>query len=104
MAPRTSAPGNTGTEAMARYDFGVVDANELAPAAMAPEAFYELGILYAAGRGVPADLVLAHKWFNIAVARGHQAAAERRAELAAEMSRDQIAAAQREARAWLQAA
>lgn len=89
---------------MARYDFGVIDANELAPAALSAEAFYELGIVYAAGRGVPADLVLAHKWFNIAVARGHQEAAARRAELAAEMSRDEIATAQREARSWLQAA
>lgn len=86
---------------MARFDFGVIDANELAPAAMSPEAFYELGIVYAAGRGVPADLVMAHKWFNIAVARGHKEAVERRSELAAEMSRDEIAAAQREARAWL---
>lgn len=89
---------------MARYDYGTIDANELAPAAQSADAFYELGILYAAGRGVPADLVLAHKWFNIAVVRGHRGAVARRTELAAEMSREEIAAAQREARAWLQAA
>jgi hypothetical protein len=46
-------------------------------------------------------LVAAHKWFNIAVARGHRPAVERRAELAQEMSTTEIAAAQREARLWL---
>lgn len=65
------------------------------------KTFYELGMMYATGRDVPANLVEAHKWMNIAVARGYQPAVERRAELAEEMAPHEIATAQREARIWL---
>jgi hypothetical protein len=51
---------------------------------------------------VEADLVVAHKWFNLAAARGNQSALVRRIELAREMSTDQIAEAQKLAREWLQ--
>ena len=34
-----------------------------------PENFFELGMIYPAGREVDADLVAAHKWFNIAASR-----------------------------------
>ena len=37
----------------------------------APDALFELGMLYATGRDVAADLVVAHKWFNLAAARGN---------------------------------
>jgi uncharacterized protein len=85
---------------MARFD---MPGNEVAmvPAQAAPEAYFELGLMYAAGRTAPADLVSAHKWLNIAVARGYRPAAERRAEIAREMSAAEIAEAQREARLWL---
>ena len=66
-----------------------------------PDALFELGMLYATGRDVAADLVAAHKWFNLAAARGN-AAMKRRVELAREMSGEQIAEAQRLAREWLQ--
>lgn len=66
-----------------------------------PAALFELGCLYAAGRDVALDYVAAHKWFNVAAARGSAVAACRRQELAAEMSAAEIAAAQREARAFL---
>jgi TPR repeat protein len=66
------------------------------------DALFELGMLYATGRDVAADLVTAHKWFNLAAARGNAAALTRRIELAREMSSDQIAEAQRLAREWLQ--
>jgi hypothetical protein len=46
-------------------------------------------------------LVSAHKWFNVALMQGYRAAAERRAELAFEMTPEQIATALREARAFL---
>ena len=36
----------------------------------APDALFELGMLYATGRDVAADLVVAHKWFNLAASRG----------------------------------
>jgi TPR repeat protein len=63
--------------------------------------YYELALRLAGGREGQADLVEAHKWLNIAVARGYAPAVQRRAELALEMSRADIAAAQREARLWL---
>lgn len=49
------------------------------------------------------DLVTAHKWFNLAAIQGHQDARVYRAELALEMSQDQIAEAQRQAREYLAA-
>ncbi|MCA1999690.1 MAG: sel1 repeat family protein [Hyphomicrobiales bacterium] len=63
--------------------------------------FIELGMDYACGRNVAADLIEAHKWFNIAALRGDVEAARRRQELAAEMNAREIAAAQRRAREWL---
>ncbi|HXG78172.1 MAG TPA: hypothetical protein VNJ31_02370 [Methyloceanibacter sp.] len=66
------------------------------------DALFELGMLYATGRDGPADLVVAHKWFNLAAARGNREALAHRIEVAREMSADQIAEAQRLAREWLQ--
>jgi uncharacterized protein len=65
------------------------------------DAFFELGMMYATGRSVPTDFVTAHKWFNIAVLKGNREAIRLRREIAAEMSDDDIAAAQRAARDWL---
>ncbi len=70
------------------------------PAPAEGEAFFELGIKYASGRSGPADLVAAHKWFNVAFARGYRTAGVR-SERAREMSAEEIAAAQREARLFL---
>ena len=68
----------------------------------APDALFELGMLYATGRDVATDLVVAHKWFNLAAARGSASALAHRIELAREMSVEQIAEAQKLAREWLQ--
>ena len=65
------------------------------------DVLFQLGVLCASGRTGPVDLVAAHKWLNLAAFRGSADAARLRKELAAEMSADQIAAAQREAREWL---
>jgi uncharacterized protein len=67
----------------------------------APDALFELGMLYATGRDVEADLVVAHKWFNLAASRGNPSALARRIEVSQEMSAEQIAEAQRLAREWL---
>ena len=64
-------------------------------------SFYELGMMFAAGRSVPADLVSAHKWFNIAAIKGSSRAAELRSELSGIMSKVEIARALREAREWM---
>ena len=66
-----------------------------------PQKLLELGILYSTGSSVPADMVLAHKWLNIAALRGNAEAARLRREIADEMSAAEIAAAQRAARDWL---
>jgi uncharacterized protein len=75
---------------------------ELAAQTGAPDALFELGMLYATGRDVDADLVVAHKWFNLAAARGNASALTYRVELAREMSAEQVAEAQKLAREWLQ--
>ena len=86
---------------MARIDISMETA-ELGSQVGAPDALFELGMLYATGRDVAADLVVAHKWFNLAAARGNASALARRIEIAREMSTDQIAEAQKLAREWLQ--
>jgi hypothetical protein len=65
------------------------------------ETFYELGLMHASGRSDAADLVEAHKWFNIAAMRGHADAARMRREIATEMTDAEIGQAQRAARDWL---
>lgn len=68
------------------------------------EAFYELGVAYSVGKhGIGIDLVEAHKWFNLAALKGDERAMEDRREVAEDMTGEQIAAAQREARAFLAA-
>lgn len=64
------------------------------------EAMFELGLIYCLGRGVEPNLVIAHKWFNLAASFGCEAAKSYRAELVRDMSTQQIAEAQREARLW----
>ena len=86
---------------MARMDFSMEQV-ELAAQGGAPDALFELGMLYATGKDIDADLVVAHKWFNLAAARGNSLALTHRVELAREMSTVQIAEAQRLAREWLQ--
>jgi TPR repeat protein len=66
------------------------------------DAFYELGIAFSVGsNGVNVDLIEAHKWFNLAAMSGDERAALDRSEVAADMTPAEIAAAQREARAFL---
>jgi len=79
----------------------VMAANAVEPAD-ADECF-ALGMNYSAGAGVAVDLVAAHKWFNIAAARGHREAAQLRREVAEQMSDGEIGCAQRAARDWLKA-
>lgn len=85
---------------MARYEMGAEMAS-MAEAKPTAENLFELGMIYSAGREVDADLVAAHKWFNIAAARGNREAAIYRAEVAREMTTAAVAEAQRAAREWL---
>jgi TPR repeat protein len=86
---------------MARIEMGAADIAGFGPANDSGESFFELGLMYAAGRSVPADLVLAHKWLNVAVYKGCREAVQHRTELSGEMTAEEIAAAQREARLFL---
>jgi uncharacterized protein len=65
-------------------------------------ACFDLGVAFSTGsNGAPCDLIEAHKWFNLAAARGHEEAACCRADISDEMTAREIAEAQRRARQWL---
>jgi TPR repeat protein len=77
----------------------------------AASAQFNLGAMYADGHGVPQDYVLAHMWFNLAAAQSdmnfkgveaqtNKYAFQQRDAVAAKMTPDQIAEAQRLAREW----
>lgn len=63
-----------------------------------------LGLMYAKGQGVPQDGAEAHKWFNLAASKStgedQKKFAELRDTIAAKMTPQQIAEAQRLAREW----
>jgi TPR repeat protein len=61
---------------------------------------FSLGWAYEQGDGVLQDYVLAHMWYNLAAAQGADVAAKDRDRVAAKMTSDQIAEAQRLAREW----
>jgi TPR repeat protein len=86
---------------MARLEVGTHEIFEMAAAGGTPDALFELGLMYCAGRDVDLDLVSAHKWFNLAAMRGNEDAKRYRMEIAHEMSKAEIAEAQRQAREWL---
>jgi len=86
---------------MARLEMSTHEVLEIATAGGTPDALFELGLMYCAGRDVDLDLVSAHKWFNLAAMRGNEDAKRYRMEVAGELSRPQIAEAQRQAREWL---
>ena len=65
------------------------------------DVLFELGMLYASGRDGIVDLIAAHKWFNLAALKGRVDAVAMRRGVAEQMSDADIAAAQREARAWM---
>lgn len=75
----------------------------LAEAARGGEAAcFDLGVAFSTGgSGAQYDLIEAHKWFNLAAARGHEGAAHCRADIAEEMTAREIAEAQRRAREFL---
>lgn len=66
------------------------------------EDMYRLGLEASTGGETGEfDLVTAHKWFNLAAMQGNLEARAYRAELANEMSAEEIAEAQRQAREYL---
>ena len=53
--------------------------------------------------GVPEDVVLGHMWYNLAAAQGVESARWGKINAEREMTRDQIAEAQRLSRQWSEA-
>lgn len=86
---------------MARTDFSSRDTIEYAAQGGQPDALFELGLIYCSGRDGKVDLVQAHKWFNLAAMRGNDDAKRYRHELANDMSKADIALAQKLAREWM---
>jgi TPR repeat protein len=106
---RSNKRGTTGTRdgdrgtAMARYERLDLAAAGMGEAPLTSDTLFELGMMYASGRSVPADLVTAHKWFNLAAMKGSAEAIRLRREVAGEMTDSEIGQAQRAARDWLKA-
>ena len=82
---------------------GYIDQEAATPidATAMSDALFERGLYWASGRSGVVNLVAAHKWFNLAALKGRTDAAAMRREVAEQMSDVEIAAAQREARAWM---
>ena len=86
---------------MARFDVMGGDNAVLGEANASGDVLFQLGMMYSTGSSVPTDYVSAHKWFNLAAMRGNADAKRYRMEIAHEMSKAEIAEAQRRAREWL---
>ena len=84
---------------------GYLDLDAATPveASAIPDVLFERGLYWASGRSGVVNLVAAHKWFNLAALKGRTDAVSLRREIAEMMSEDEIATAQREARAWMTA-
>lgn len=68
------------------------------------DELYRIGLIYSEGMDVGVDLVAAHKWFNLAAARGHRDAKICRQEMADMMSSTEVLKAQKAARDWMKKA
>jgi len=63
-------------------------------------AQYNLALMYDEGEGVPKNLVDAYFWFNLAAAQGIEDGKRNRDISEKQMTREQIAEAQRRSAAW----
>jgi TPR repeat protein len=78
-----------------------VNGLQLDPSTASADELFDLGLKFCLGQSVAADLVEAHKWFNISALKGSQVAKVYRRELSQEMTAAQVAEAQRLARALI---
>ena len=98
VSPENPGRGRLG-DTMARVDMG--PAEMMAFGSTSSDLLFGLGMMYCLGRDVTRDYVSAHKYFNLAALQGNGLAKVHRAEIASEMSREQICEAQRLARDFL---
>ncbi len=101
VQPHEAADFEAGKEAYYRgdYDTALKEWRPLAEQGFA-SAQNNLAKMYRRGEGVPKDDVLAHMWWSLAAAQGHEPARKYRDRLAARMTPAQLADAQRLAREW----
>jgi hypothetical protein len=66
-------------------------------------AQWELGVTYDNGDAGKKDKVQAHAWYNIAAANGHEVAKKAKTMVAEEMTKEQIAEAQKLSREMVEA-
>ncbi len=79
-----------------------VETLETAEQLLSDAEMYRLGLeASTGGEDVALDLIIAHKWFNLAAMQGNLEARAYRAELANEMTAEEIAEAQKLAREYL---
>jgi len=86
---------------MARFEVHEAELAAMGGQVNSGDFYFQLGITYSVGRGVPADRIAAHKWFNLAAAQGNGRAVVYRQELAAEMSKSDVGEALRQAREYM---
>ena len=96
--PKTAA----GIEAVNRGDYKTAFTLFHSQAAKGdPEAQFELGMLYALGKGVERDYILAWKWTEIAARQNEPYAEFIRDEVAANMKGGEISTALKQANDWM---
>src|SRR5262245_39358540 len=76
-----------GEAGMARFDISDCANAAIGATNADADTFFDLGMMYSTGRSVPIDYVTAHKWFNVAAAKGNKEAIRLRREIAAEIDR-----------------
>jgi TPR repeat protein len=86
---------------MARFEMAGAEMASMAELQPNGDSLFELGMIYSTGRDVGADLVAAHKWFNLVAQRGKPEAIYYRQQVADEMTPAGVAEALRAAREWL---
>lgn len=86
---------------MARFEVSSNKMGEYSALSGSSDPLFELGLMHSIGKDAPVNLIEAHKWFNLAAVRGNAEAKLYRLEISNEMSKKEIAEAQRLAREWL---
>jgi TPR repeat protein len=85
---------------MARFEVHEAELAAMGAQVNSGDFFFQLGITYSVGCGVPQDRVAAHKWFNLAAQEGKAEAIRYRQELAGEMTKADVGEALRQAREY----
>ena len=86
---------------MARIELSEIDLEQMSASGGQSEALFNLGLKYSIGVDVEANMITAHKWFNLACMAGNDRANDYRSEISQELSSAEILEAQKLAREWI---